>query len=182
VQVHSEKHADAVESSSITIEAPLQELLQGYLRWTGGRSAPSHQTQTLILDPSKEGFGHSPEAGVDPFLIKMPSIDLYSPSGVSLHHGTDSEKNAAFIRALPQSIPRNDNAKTAEVRPTLREATDMLTEFKAYGEQLGRGRYTLFALTYSDAPRCRAQNEAVQQLASRAHRLNIRVIEVRIRP
>jgi hypothetical protein len=183
VQAESDKRPTAT-ATVLTVEAPLQELMQGYLGWMHRHPEATHQTQPLIPAPAQGLPNRDSEAAseVVPLLIRMPSIDLYAPSGVSLYHGTDSEKNAAFIRALPRGIPQGNTATTDEVRPTLQEAMEMLVELKPYETTpLAQKGYTVFALTYPDTARCKPQNEAIQELESRAQRIGIRVIEIRLR-
>jgi hypothetical protein len=113
-----------------------------------------------------------------PLMLAMPSIDLYSPSGVSLHHGADSEKNAAFLRALPRTLRE---ARTDEVRPSLKEAIEMFAELKAQeAGLLSDKEYTVFAVTYPDSGLCKAQNDAIEKLRGRAHQLGVRILEVRL--
>jgi hypothetical protein len=181
VQAESDKRPTA---TVLTLESTLQELMQGYLRWMHRHPEATHQTQPLIPAPAQGLPNHDSEAGpgVVPLQIRMPSIDLYAPSGVSLYHGTDSEKNAAFLRALPRGIPQRNTATTDEVRPTLQEATEMFAGLKPYeaAPSVQKG-YTVFALTYPDKDRCKPQNDAIQELESRAQRIGIRVIEIRLR-
>jgi hypothetical protein len=140
--------------------ASLDDLLNGYGDWS------THHPNVLPRDK--------------PFNLEVPSVDLYSESGVSIYHGVDSEKNAAFLNALPQAI---DQAKTGEVRPSLKEAIEMFTDFKKQESVLlADKRYTIFALTYPDWGRCKAQNDAIQKLRERAQKIGIRVLEVRLHP
>jgi hypothetical protein len=181
VPAESEKRPS---TSVLTVEAPLQELLQGYLGWMHRHPEAKPRTQPLIPAPAqglpKRDSQLAPE--VNPLQIEMPSIDLYAPSGVSLYHGTDSAKNAAFLRALPRGIPQGNTATTNEVRPTLQEAMQMLAELKLHeATPMAQKGYTVFALTYPGPGRWKAQNEAIQELESRAPRIGIRVIEVRLR-
>ena len=183
VQAESHKRPTAT-ATVVTVEAPVQELMQGYLRWMHHHPEATPKARSLIPAPSQGLSNRDSEAtpGVVPLQIRMPSIDLYSPSGASLYHGTDAEKNAAFLRALPRGIPQENMAKTNEVRPTLQETMQMLTELQTYeAAPPAKKEYTVFALTYSDSERCKAQNEAIHQLKSRARRIGIRVIEVRLR-
>jgi hypothetical protein len=140
------------------IEASVQELTAGFLKW--------EQHYPGATTPGK------------PMMIAIPSIDLYSPSGVSLYHGGDSEKNASFIRDLPGNIP---HAKTEEVRPSFQEALEMFDALKSQKALSPAGhQYTVFALTYAGADFCKAQNDAIQQLRSRAGQIGIRILEVRL--
>lgn len=138
--------------------ASVDDLLNGYDLWS------SHHPNVLPHDK--------------PFNLDVPSIDLYSPSGTSIYHGVDSEKNAAFLRALPGGIGL---AKTIEVRPSLKEAIEMFADFKVRGATLlADKRYTVFALTYPDWDRCKAQNDAMAKLRERADKIGVRVLEVRL--
>jgi len=115
--------------------------------------------------------------------VRVPYIDLYSPTGVSVYFEEDPTKNAAFLRALPGDLPQGSVAKTDKIRPTLQEAMGMVPELKPYeGGFLGGNEYTVFAVTFPDSTsaRCKAQNEAVQKLKSRAGQIRLHVIEVRL--
>jgi hypothetical protein len=125
-------------------------------------------------------FIHHPEATSGKKLLKMdmPALDLYSPSGESLYYGTDSSENAAFLNSLSKEIPtRKSNA----IRPSLKEAIEMLPEFKMReAELLSDKRYTVFAVTYPNSEECKQQNEAVAKLLTSKGQSNIRVLEVRL--
>jgi hypothetical protein len=141
-----------------TVSSPAEELSEGYLKW-----AVNHPRSVEA------------EARI---RILMPTLDLYSPSGVSLYHGEDSLANAAFIRTLPKGI---GNAKPATSRPSLKEAIEMFSELKAKEDALLADKsYTIFAITYPDWDRCMDQNAAVAELRGSKGRANIRVIEVRL--
>lgn len=189
--------------SVISVKASVQELFQGYHQWMVrhpqavpqapkpvplqgfpvGSSQTSSQFPSVnpeslqgIAKPDSERSNDRP-----PLLIRTPSVDLYSPSGVSLYHGTKSEENAAFIRALPLGIQEGKTKKTNEIRPTLQEAMGMFPEFDPYKSMpTGKNLSTVFVLAFPDLVDCKAQDGAIQELKSRAHGLGIRVIEVRI--
>jgi hypothetical protein len=144
----------------LTVNATLQNLYDGYHSWT-----------------------HRHLGSASPNVIKtfMPFIDVYSPSGVSIYHGEDSDKNATFIHALPSNIPHGNVVKTNAARPTLQEAIDMFPELATYKINSGpENVYTIFAVTFPDTERCKAQNDAMVQLKARAQNTALRVIEVRI--
>ena len=144
-------------SADITI-ASLDDLFNGYDHWR------SQHPNAVPHDK--------------PFRLDVPFIDLYSQSGTSVYHGTDSQKNAEFLDALPQTI---NSAKSSETWPSLKEAIEMFPEFKAQENSiLTDKRYTVFAVTYPDWDRCKSQNEAVQKLRERAGKIGIRVLEVRL--
>jgi hypothetical protein len=168
----------------VTVNATVQELMVGYLRWVHRHPEVMRQALPPISGNSQvwQDPASRSDRVVDPLLIRMPSIDLYSRGGKSVHHGTSPQGNATFLRALPRSIPKG-RAIHDESRPTLREAMGMLPELKPYeSEFLKKKGYTVFALTYpGDPTRCKAQDEAVKQLEGRARRIGIRVIEVRLR-
>jgi hypothetical protein len=113
-------------------------------------------------------------------VLGVPSIDLYDPLGVSIYHGEDSEKNAAFIRTLQRNTAQTQH-KLA--RPTLKEIIGMIPEFRARQEALlsTDGRYTIVAVTYPSWARCKAQNDAIEELRRRSIELGVRVLEVRLR-
>jgi hypothetical protein len=124
-------------------------------------------------------FGHHRDAASGGKLLKldMPAIDLYSPSGESIYYGADSSENAAFLDKLPKAIP---NQKSNVVRPSLKEAIEMVPEFKTHEDELlSDKRYTVFAVTYPDSEECREQNKAVAQLLAKGQG-KVRVLEVRL--
>lgn len=167
----------------VSVEAPLEEAMQGYLRWIGRHpeAIPRPQKPIPGLPQGSPNRDSEADRGVDPLQVRMPSIDLYAPSGFSLYHGVDSEKNAAFIRALTRRIAEENTPRTNETRPTLREAIEMFAELKTYKVgHLEDKVYTLFALTYPDTVLCKAQNEAIQEIKNGTRRIGIRVIEVRL--
>lgn len=145
------------------------------------------KTPTETASTSVEEFTHAylqwlkkhPDAIQSPQIkLEMPALDLYSPSGVSVYYGTDSAKNAAFLRMLPKSIPRTG---TTAIRPSLREMLEMFSEFKTQEDALlADGRYTVFAVTYPDWGPCKEQNEEIARLRARAAQAGIRVLEVRL--
>ncbi|MDQ2840360.1 MAG: hypothetical protein M3Y72_04830 [Acidobacteriota bacterium] len=138
--------------------ASVEELDAGYLQWAVKHRAAIGTRRTI--------------------KINMPYIDLYSSAGVSVYHGDDSERNASFISKLPQSI---QGAKNDSVRPTLKEAMEMVPELKAQSEQIMRDkRYTLFAVTFPNWNEAMEQNKAVADFERRSSRTGIRVIEVRL--
>lgn len=144
--------------NDIVVSASIEERLTGYLDW-GGRHPGT-------FSPGK------------PHTIGMPTLDLYSPSGISIYYGEDSATNAAFLGTLPQGIPK---LKTVAARPSLKEAIEMLPQLKAQeGALLADKRYTLFAATQLNSNRCKAQNEAIANLRKRAGQMKIRIIEVRL--
>jgi hypothetical protein len=115
----------------------------------------------------------------------MPALDLYSPAGVSIYYGEDSRKNADFIRSLPKGIPSDKTGAATStlgaIRPTLREAIEMVPEFNARKQtQLTNGLYTLFIITFPDWDQCKAQNEAVAEFRRHTRELGVRILEVRL--
>jgi hypothetical protein len=105
---------------------------------------------------------------------QIPAIDLYSAAGVLLYYGGDSEKNAAFLRALPRSAAE---AKTSAMRPTLQETLALFPEFGAPPAGM---RYAVLATTYPDWDKCKAQNDAIEELKARARKMGIWVLELRL--
>ena len=145
------------------------------------------QTPTDTANASVEEFTHAyiqwlkqhPDAIKSPQIkLDMPALDLYSPSGVSIYHGTNSAKNAAFLRTLPKSIPATS---ATVIQPSLREMLEMFPQFKAQKDALlADGHYTVFAVTYPDWASCKEQNEEIAKLRARAAQTGIRVLEVRL--
>lgn len=116
-------------------------------------------------------------------MLRMPYLELYSPSGISLYRGTNAEQNAAFLRELPHGMPTKSTTDSEELRPTFQEYMNMNPKLKPYFPRiLAKKEATIFAVTFPDKPFCKAQNEAMQQFKSRANSINVRVIEVRLHP
>ncbi len=166
MQVKAEANSSA--PSAITTQAPVQELLAGYLKWM-------HRHPQVMPKATKKGEDPSP------FFAPVPAIDLYSPSGSSVYFEAKPKNNAEFLRSMRPALPPVTKAQPSTLRPTLSEAMEMFPELKSY-QTLTSGdvRYTVFALTNSGDEYCREQDEAVAQLKSRAQALGIRVIEVKL--
>jgi hypothetical protein len=167
----------------VSVEALVNELLEGYHKWIVRHPEINPQTQTASSRPAGGAQSGATEASQSrgQLLIRTPSIDLYSPSGISLYHGTNCEENAAWIRALPRGIQTGGAAKTDGLRPTLQEAVEMFSELGPYkAVPMAKNEYTLFALANPSLTACKAQDEAIQQLKGSAPGTSIRVIEVRL--
>jgi hypothetical protein len=178
-QLH-ERSANAV----ITVQGSQDELLDGYLQWVHQHPEVMHGAEAIIPSARQESPMPSAQStrAVEPLVVGTPSIDLYSPAGISLYHGSNSDKNAAFIRALPRGVGQGSPAKTSEIRPTLQEAMEMFAELRPYSATPPeKNEVTVFALTFPDKAFCKAQNDAIALLKTRARRIGIRVIEVRLR-
>ena len=158
-------------SSIVSIKAPVYELLKGYQEWI-----PRHP-DTVPKSMSSKPTLPTPEAPT--FLLRMPSIDLYSPSGVSVYHDTNCEQNAAYIRSLQKTHRSTGN--NSEQRPTLREAIGMFKELADYRVESQVENYTLLAVTYPENVKCDAQDEAIQHIRSDAINYKIRIIQIQLR-
>lgn len=165
----------------ITVDVPISEAGDGFLAWLQLHPEAAPQQKPIIPAPSQGPQGPQKEPGSKPLMIQTPSIDLYSPTGVSLYHGTNSEKNAALIRDLPRSIREVERPETTDIRPTLKEAVEMFAELKPYRADILAGKQdTIFALTLFDTARCKAQNDAMQELRKRPSEIGVRIVEVRL--
>jgi hypothetical protein len=154
----------------ITVESSVSEMMAGYLKWIHVHPEVMHVHGTGASNSDSE-----------PLIVKMPSIDLYSPTGVSLYHGTSSQGNALFLQDFPHNVHRLDAAKMTEIRPTIQEAMSICPELEPYKASIvGKKQYTIFAMTYPNAPIYEEQNKTVQQLKSRAQQLGLIVIEVQL--
>lgn len=171
-------HAGHLDATVITIQSPLSTMFEGYLNWLHHHPQAGTSASADGQDLSK---GTPSTAAGTSLRVSMPSIDLYSPSGVSLYHGTNSEKNATFIRGLlPGGPPRHMNPPS-EPRPTLQEALAIFPQFRPYETSVLANRmYTVFAMTYPNQSKYKEQNDAIEQLRGRARELHIRVIEVQV--
>ena len=166
----------------VTVDAPVQELLGGYLRWSQQHPEAIPEARPLIPRPAQGGAqsqpGEGAGTGTEIHVLRMPSVDLYSASGVSLYYGSKSKENAAFIRAFPDSIRQ---AKADHVRPTFKEAIEMVDELKPYeAALLARKGCTVFAVAFPGFGESEEQDEAVRELKHRADKLGIGVVEVRL--
>jgi hypothetical protein len=143
-----------------TTSASALEFGRQYLQW---------ELQHPEANPSKERFSS----------LALPTLDLYSPSGIAIYYGADSAKNAAFLRSLPQGIAGATKANV--VRPSLKDAIEMFPEFKAEEDLLlADKRYTVFAVTYPGWEEAKEQNDALAKLRERAEQAKIRILEVRL--
>ncbi|MGC9293528.1 MAG: hypothetical protein ACP5EP_12555 [Acidobacteriaceae bacterium] len=146
----------------INVDANLMDVAKGYAEWMKAHSA-SFPKGTMLR-------------------TQGPTLDFYSTSGVSIFYGDGSEpgKSVSFLRALPGDIPQGSNAKTGQIRPTLKEAIDMIPALKPYEATIlakAKQKYVIFATT-SDLPHSKAQNDAVQQLVGHARKYNIFIVQV----
>ncbi len=152
----------------VRVDASVGELLQGYLGWM-------HKHPEVRPKP-----GNQAEAAA-PFQIKMPSMDVYSPSGELVYYGNSPSGNPQEIHELPKLISQHSLHLDKAARPTLLESFAMFPEIKPYQRTLsGNGRYTLFVLTDAAKPQCRAQDAAIDQLARTMIGTPLQIIEVRL--
>ncbi len=160
-----------IHGSVLVVSASTGEMLAGYMRWM-------HSHPTAARTDSVPGQ-EAPAGGL--LLIRVPSLDVYSPSGVSLSHQTDPAGDAATISRLPDSIS-NLRGDGIEGRPSLQEAVEMVRGLKPYEKGLLAFKgYTVFVLTYSDLPRCAAQNAAIEKLTHEHGVAGIRVVVLNLR-
>jgi hypothetical protein len=157
--IHGQSSGKQTQSNNDFIaNASVEELATGYLDW----------------------ISRQPDAGGDskPHRMEMPTLDVYSPTRVSLYFGANSAANADIIRKLPQEIPK----QATVARPSLSEAIDMFHELKPQKEKILSGQeYTVFAVTYPNWDHCKEQNEAIAQLREHRQQMpNIRIVEVRL--
>jgi hypothetical protein len=157
---HSQSSGKQTQANNndVIVNGSVEELATGYLDW----------------------IWRQPDTGGDSkHKVEMPTLDIYSPAGVSQYFGADSAANAAIIRKLPRELPKQ---AASVARPSLSEAIDMFHELKSQkGKVLSDQRYTVFALTYPNWDHCKEQNEAIAQLRQRIQQTpNIRIVEVRL--
>jgi|SRR5271165_1273395 len=169
---------------TVTLTPPLLSALIVFFAPIGSLDRPNEIAQ-ISVDELNNGYiqwmDHHPSAFPpgSKNTILLPSLDIYSPGGISVYHGEDAAKNAAFIRGLPGSIA---SAKAGSPRPTLQEAMEMIPEFKGRHRVAQAGaQYTLFAVTWADWDHCKPQNDAVAELRKRSRETGVRIIEVRLR-
>lgn len=186
----------------VTIEASNAEWLDGYLRWAHAHPAAWHRgvskpnvprdftMQSLqtsrdsspLEQPPELKSGDSDTSAPEPILLHMPMLQLFTPNGRPLYRGNQAETNAAFIRSLPQGMSAQPLSNADRADPTLAEFLDMVPELRPYKPSiLGGKRYTLLAISYSDRPFCKPQNDAVAELVSRARSLHLRIVQVMLR-
>jgi hypothetical protein len=178
----------------IVVRASTGHLLRGYLAWVqshpqarpevpkelSSKDLSGNQEFTRANKTSRSapalGFARPPESA--PFLIHTPSIDLYSPIGKSIFYSYNAVNNARFLRELPKSIDNRAYRGTGGLRPTLREAVNMMPELKKYAPTiLATDGYTIFALTCTRS-HCAPQREALNQIAGHLQGTDIRVVEL----
>lgn len=141
--------------SSDIAHASREQMTDGFLRWA----------DTLPKDQRTIRLG-------------MPAIDVYSRSGTLLYHGQDAAKNAAFLRAFPDSL---SGAKPSEQRPPLKTIVEMFPEFMRDEPRLLDGsKYTVVAYTYVGWDVAKPQDDAINDLRKRAAQSSVRVLEVRM--
>jgi hypothetical protein len=143
-------------------------------------------TARLTWDEFEVGLfqwiGHHPDVFPRGAVVSahFPVLDLYAPTGLSIYHGDDSAKNAAFIQGLPKSIA---GSSVNTLRPTLKEAIEMIPSFRAQKQTLlASKQYTAFVITYPDWDRCKAQNDAIAELRKHSQEIGVRILEVSLRP
>lgn len=148
-------------ASAISVNAPSQEWIGGYLEWT------HHHPGVIKRDASG-----SPVS----LVLEMPYLELFSPSGVRLYHGKTSEGNAAFIDSIQSQLPHLTAVADSDPRPSLQEYLDMFSELRPYRDQITQHpMYTLFSVSYNDSSMCKAQVDAIRRIAPSA---SLRIIEI----
>jgi len=168
------------DAAVITVQSPISEVMDGYHNLTihhpelnkTSSGAPSHSATMPF----------SNDAAEKPSLeIRMPSIDLYSPAGISLFHGTSVATNASFIRGFQPNIPLKSAQSMTEFRPTLAEALAIFKELAPYaGRILARKHYTIFVMTYPNVPSYKPQDDALEVLMQHAQQMRVQVVEVQL--
>lgn len=177
----------------IVVDGSTSELLNGYNAWmhrhrevldslrTNPAKAsinPGYPSPSASSSPSINPFSASQnEPAYSPLIINTPSIDLYTPSGISVLHSTNSVINVQTIRSLAEHKVPQQKTSLNEFRPTLREALQMFSSLKPFEDRING--YVLFALTCSQA-RCDAQHQAINQLQAKHGLGSINVIEVNL--
>lgn len=155
----------------VTVKAPIQQFLEGFVHWLHQHPAAAHLAQSPASGPPTH-IG----------MVMLPSVDLYSPAGVSIYYTSGSKENLKFIHALPGSIRQVEREKKQKVRPTLKEAMEMIPELKPYeAAVLAKKEYAVLALTFvPPSPQCKAQDAVIRHFERRARGIGVRVIEVRL--
>jgi hypothetical protein len=109
-------------------------------------------------------------------------LEIYSPSGISIFHGSDSDNNIKLLRSLPFVLPSTPSAATKLIRPTLGEVEAMFPEIQRAGvPDPSRGEYTVFAIYNPERSACAAQDAAIQELKKRVAGTKVRIVEVRLK-
>ncbi len=164
-------------SPIIVVQSPLSEMTAGYLKWLHQHPQASNDS----LEGSQTNTSKYQQNSGLSLRIEMPSLDLFSTSGKSLYHGTNSEKNADFIHALRNSHVIGNRLTKALSVPTLEEAIAIFPELNAYKNSvLGKKMHTLFTVTYPGTSMCKAQNDALDGFKYEAWRDGIRIIVVQV--
>jgi hypothetical protein len=146
--------------SDTTTSANRQELLDGYHLW--GIKHPEAKSASGTL------------------MIRVPTIDLYSPDGQAVYHVEgDPQASAVFIKSLPAQLPRFKALKTTTSRPSLREAIEMFSGLRnRESDLLSSGKYTVFSVTFLHWEYAKAQNDAIDDLRRRLKNTDLQIIEI----
>lgn len=156
-------------TNTYSVVAPVRELPKGFLAWL--HKHPEAMTQ------GDSANGESPS-----YSIRWPYLEIYSPSGISIFHGSDSDNNIKLLRSLPFVLPSTPSAATKLIRPTLGEVEAMFPEIQRAGvPDPSRGEYTVFAIYNPERSACAAQDAAIQELKKRVAGTKVRIVEVRLK-
>jgi hypothetical protein len=178
----------------IIVDGSPHELMDGYHSWmvrhkevldslrTGSAKAsinPNSSSSSVASGDHPITLSPQPQDDADssPLLVRTPSIDLYSPSGISVLHSTDPASNAQIIRSIADHRITAGKVPLKELRPTLREAIQMFSKLGPFGNQVNG--YVLFAITCAEA-RCDSQREAINQLHAMPVLKGVSVVEVNL--
>jgi hypothetical protein len=188
----------------ISVRAPAIEAAQGFLYWIMKHpsAVPWYRERPLAAvapdrqEPVAPGLS-GPKSGTQRSMtlpLRLPSMDLYAPSGTSVYYSTSAAKNAHLLRALPAGARGAEAQRTPVPRPTLKEALSMFPELKPYvPELLASKGYTVFALSLVGARsealsaqlrfserQSKVQDAALQEFERRARQARVRVVRVEL--
>ena len=133
-----------------------------------------------FADAYLQWFANHPDASASgkSLTLRLPSLDFYAPSGMSIYYGTDVTANVAFIHRLAKEIPKSGDRY---VRPSFKEAIEMVPQFKERErELLSDHRPTLFVVTYPNWKKSKPQDEAVETLLKSIPAKSLRVLQVEL--
>jgi len=147
------------------IDIPIQERNEGYLDWLHDHKDVLRTLQ--LRDPGKA------------IILKIPELNLYSPTGKLLYNGTDAAKNAAFLKGLEGGMPKDSSVTDDGLHPSLADYLKIYPQLNSYKEAIAKEpRFTILAFTSKDFMICAPQNEAI---ASMPKGLDLRVLVVSLK-
>jgi hypothetical protein len=160
---------------TVVVSATRDELITGYLSWL------HHHPNLLSNKSTSSTVSGQQTLNPPPFMVRIPSIDLYSSDGIALYHDWgDAQRNARFLQSIQFKIPSAFSGGSGDPRPSLSEATSMFQSLRIMQTVKKRSHYTLLAIMWKDEKTADAQQVALDALRPYATKLGLQLIEVRV--